>query len=284
MCRLLMYLGEPVMLESLLVHPMNSLVRQSREGHGQSAVNGDGFGVAWYAPSVAEPAVFKSVTPAWNNRNLSHLARVTLAECALAHVRAASPGIHVAEGNCHPFVWGRFAFMHNGYVAGFPAVKRALEAELSDEAFRAIEGTTDSEHLFALFIDYWQASKREQPLEAIADALERTVDTTLRVLRDKGITEESQLNLAVSDGKHAAAIRCTTGDPARATTLYWHEGRRYVCENGVCQMVEPNVRSDTVIIASEQLSNDYGWEAVEPNSMVLVDEERHVRLRPLPKP
>ena len=30
-------------------------------------------------------------------------------------------------------------------------MKRALQAGLSDEAFHAIEGSTDSEHVFALF-------------------------------------------------------------------------------------------------------------------------------------
>lgn len=33
-----------------------------------------------------------------------------------AHVRAASVGSMVMEPNCHPFAYGKYMFMHNGYV------------------------------------------------------------------------------------------------------------------------------------------------------------------------
>src|SRR5262249_54266591 len=215
------------------------------------------------------------------NVNLKHIARVTRSACILAHVRAASPGIAVTETNCHPFLFSRFTFMHNGSIGKFEVIRRPLLASLSDESFRIVQGDTDSACLFALFLDCWRATKKKHPLEAIADALERTVERILKLLRSKRITTESQLNLAVADGKRAAAIRCTTGDSAKAPTLYWHEGRRYVCVNGQVRMIDPDVRSDTVIIASEPLSDDLGWEPVEPNSMVLVGENGDVQLRPL---
>jgi glutamine amidotransferase len=283
MCRFVMYLGEPINLDTLLTKPINSLINQSYDAEERNPLNGDGFGVAWYVPEISpEPAVFKAETPAWNNRNLLHLARATRSECVLAHVRAASPGMPVTEINCHPFLSGNFAFMHNGVVGGFHTIRKPLLASLSDESFHVVEGSTDSEHLFALFLDCWRAAKKKGPLEAMADALEHTIARVLTLQHDHGITAESQLNLAISDGKRAVATRYTTGDPQRAITLYWHEGRRYVYKDGVGFMVDPDVRSDTVIIASEPLSEDTGWEPVAPNTMVLVQENRKVQLRSLP--
>jgi predicted glutamine amidotransferase len=182
----------------------------------------------------------------------------------------------VSESNCHPFVYGPFSFMHNGSVARFHKLKRSLIARLSDEAFHSVVGSTDSAHLFGLFLDSWADSKQEDPLVRISEALQMTVETTVMLLRDHGITEESQINLAVADGKHVVACRYTTGDVKLAPSLYWHEGKRYVCRKGVVYMVDPvtdpdapGTTKETVIIASEPLSDDYGWELVEPNSLVL---------------
>ena len=55
--------------------------------------------------AAVEPAVFRSITPAWNNRNLQNLARVVASDCILAHVRAATQSSGVNEANCHPFRW-----------------------------------------------------------------------------------------------------------------------------------------------------------------------------------
>ncbi len=291
MCRFVVYLGEPLTLDMLITKPANSLIHQSFHAEMRQPLNGDGFGIAWYpaAKFGSEPAVFRAVTPAWNNLNLINLARVTQSECILAHVRAASPGMPVSESNCHPFVYGPFSFMHNGSVARFHKLKRSLIARLSDEAFHSVVGSTDSAHLFALFLDSWADSKQEDPLVRISEALQMTVETTVMLLRDHGITEESQINLAVADGKHVVACRYTTGDVKLAPSLYWHEGKRYVCRKGVVYMVDPvtdpdapGTTKETVIIASEPLSDDYGWELVEPNSLVLIGEDRRVHLERLP--
>lgn len=282
MCRFVLYLGEPIALETLLVKPVNSLVNQSYDAEERDPLNGDGFGVAWYVPEVGpEPAVFKSATPAWSNRNLNHLARVTRSDCVLAHVRAATPGMNVSENNCHPFVHDKFSFMHNGAVGKFQSVRRSMVSGLTDESFQVIQGETDSEHLFGLFLDCWRSTSEDDPLLAMAEALEGAINRTLELLSQKGIRRESQFNLAVSDGKRAVVTRCGTCDNDNIPSLYWHEGRRYVAENGVCRMIDYDVRSDTVIVASEPLSDDPGWEPLEPNSMILVAEDHTVMERRL---
>jgi predicted glutamine amidotransferase len=282
MCRFVLYLGEPIVLENLLAKPVNSLINQSFDARLRDTLNGDGFGVAWYVPDLSDaPAVYKSLTPAWSNRNLLHLGRVTRTHCALAHVRAATPGVPVHEINCHPFVAGSFTFMHNGEVGGYAAIRRDLLNLLSEEAFNGIEGSTDSEHLFALFLDGWRRHAGLAPLEAMAAAVQDTIATVLRLQQERGVTGGARLNMAVSDGRRAVVSHFADPAPNTAPTLFWHEGRRYVCEGGVARMIDADVRSDTVIVASEPLSADPGWAPVATNSLMLIDETHQVTMRPI---
>ena len=67
--------GTPVLIDELLYKPSHSLIDQSLHSRlGVETTNGDGFGVGWYG-EANEPAVFKSIEPAWNDRNLRELSR-----------------------------------------------------------------------------------------------------------------------------------------------------------------------------------------------------------------
>ena len=107
MCRWLAYSGSPILLEALLYRPEHSLIDQSRHARlGVETTNGDGFGVGWYAPDVELPAVFRSIEPAWNDRNLREVTSHVHSPLFLAHIRA-STGPAVQQTNCHPFRYGR---------------------------------------------------------------------------------------------------------------------------------------------------------------------------------
>src|SRR5215207_6195432 len=74
MCRWMAYSGDPILAEELLFRPAHSIIDQSLHSRlGATTTNGDGFGIGWYGDG-AEPAVFKSIEPAWNDRNLREVA------------------------------------------------------------------------------------------------------------------------------------------------------------------------------------------------------------------
>jgi glutamine amidotransferase len=279
MCRFTLYLGQPIRLSQLVTEPENSLIHQSYESlEREEPLNGDGFGIAYYVPEESDsPAVFRSVSPAWSNRNLLEIARVTRSRCVLAHVRAASPGSVVAETNCHPFVRGRHAFMHNGHIGGFRQLRRALLERLSDNAFEGIMGTTDSEHMFALFLDRIAASGADSA-DRMATALRDTIAEIYVLQRELGIDAPSYLNVAVADGEHAVVIRHTTDAPENADSLHYQVGKRYTHVNGRPSMVDAEIGRGCVLVSSEPLSDEPGWEEVPVNHMVLIRGERDVRL------
>src|SRR5262249_29910645 len=269
MCRFVLYQGQPLTIASLVTEPSHSIIRQSTQSReAEDPLNGDGFGVAWYMRDISpRPAVFRSVSPAWSNMTRLELARVTRTTCIPAHVRAATPGLPVTELNCHPFAARNYAFMHNGDVAHFPALRRKVLDGLSDEAFQTVRGSTDSEHLFGVFLD--KAAEMEagrvDPTEILARSLAATVSYIVNLSKQaiplrasggrgrvfeagggepksgpeykphEGDENECYLNIAVSDGVRSVACRYTT-DKDEPASLYVHTGRRYVCDGGVCRM------------------------------------------------
>jgi glutamine amidotransferase len=150
MCRWLAYSGSPILLDELLFKPDHSLIDQSLHARlGVETTNGDGFGVGWYGANTDTPTVFRSVEPAWNDRNLREVAGHVESPLFLAHIRA-STGTPVQQTNCHPFRYGRWLWVHNGLVRDFVHLKRELALAVDESLYSFIEGSTDSELLFYL--------------------------------------------------------------------------------------------------------------------------------------
>jgi glutamine amidotransferase len=278
MCRFVLYLGDEILLSSLITEPENSLVHQSFESRERTEpLNGDGFGVAWYVPTVGpDAALFRAITPAWSNQNLAHLARMTRSGCVFAHVRAASTGMAVTETNTHPFVHGEFAFMHNGEIGAFSDVRRALLDSLGSPAYRMIEGTTDSEHLFALVLDQLART----PEASLGNALELAIGRLLELCDAAGARQPSYLNVAVSNGREAAVSRFTTARDGAAPSLHLHTGKLYACHERTPRLLDPGTGRHAVIVASETLTDDATWRVVPNNHLVEIAADRSVALRP----
>jgi predicted glutamine amidotransferase len=280
MCRFVLYLGPRTRLSALLVDPGHSLIRQSVHSHErEEPLNGDGFGVGWYANELApEPAVFRSITPAWNNRNLQNLARVVASDCVLAHVRAATQSSGVNEANCHPFRWRRYLCMHNGDIGDFRTVRRKLLASVGDEAFGNVYGSTDSEHFFALFIDCWLAGTEQDPALRMARALAQSIDRVLELVRTAGGGSPSYLNVAIADGDHAVVSRFTDEPDAEPESLYYFSGNLYPDLPDPKRAWPPERQEVTV--SSERLTDDPGWTEVPAGQIIILRRDRDPQFIP----
>jgi predicted glutamine amidotransferase len=208
MCRWLAYSGSPVLLEELLYGRQNSLIVQSLHSRlGAEETNGDGFGLGWYGKQES-PAVFRSIEPAWNDRNLRELAGHIRSPLVFAHIRA-STGSPVQQTNCHPFRHGRWLWMHNGFVDGLHSVKRDLAVAVDPDLFPEIEGTTDSELLFHLALTF---GLEDDPPRAV----ERTIGLVESVGHDHGVEFPFQGTIATSDGECIWAFRYSSEGRSRS--------------------------------------------------------------------
>ena len=282
MCRLMAYMGSPMIIDKLLYQPKNSLVNQSINAKEiEEPLNGDGFGIGWYAREIDnEPVTFVSVHPAWSNRNLKNLAPRIRTDCFIAHVRAASVG-EVSESNCHPFQYKNILMMHNGGVEHFSRIKRKIREPLSDELYNWIKGQTDSEHIFAYLLnDLFKNHKTLSP-EAVVDAFEHTFSALKKMMQENEIKEPAYLNMVVTNGLFVVGTRYVTDPKEEPLTLYHSEGSRYVVEDGVTHLMAPEDDDSAVLVVSEKLSEDKDWTLIPANHFVIVENSLNVRIRPI---
>ena len=210
MCRWLAYYGKPVLMDKVLYGPQHSLIEQSLESRmGAEPTNGDGFGIGWY--SQYGPGTFKSMEPAWNDRNLRQLAGHVESHLFVAHVRATT-GTPVQQTNCHPFGHGKWLLAHNGVVSDWLQVKRDLVLAVDPELYPFIEGTTDSEVLFFLALTL---GLEEDPPAAIA----RTLGMVEEVGHQHDVEFPFQGTIVTTNGERLWAFRYSSeGSRARSST------------------------------------------------------------------
>ncbi len=238
MCRHLAYLGPPRSLASLLHEPAHSLEEQSWKPLRQrtGAMNADGWGVGWWDPAVrAEPARYRTAAPMWTDRSFRSVAEVVRAGACVAAVRSATPPSPIVETGNAPFAAGEWLFSLNGFVRDFRGpVGEALRRQVTERRAIAIEGSSDSEVLFALVLDALDAGATpEQALAGVVAA------ATAR--------SEAFLNLLLHDGH---TIYATT----------WG--------NSLSTLRDAGLATGGVLVVSEPLDEEGGWNDVPDRSVV----------------
>ena len=270
MCRWLAYSGSPIPLEDVLYKPDHSLIDQSMHARmGVETTNADGFGVGWYGGRDT-PARYRSVGPAWSDRNLREIAGHVSSPLFLAHIRA-STGTAVQETNCHPFRHGRWLWAHNGLIRELPKLKRDLMLAVDPALFASIEGETDSELMFYLALTF--GLERDPP-----SAVERMVWFVEDVGRRHGIDHPIQMTVGTTDGQSIWAFRYSSEHESR--TLFFSSAvkglRRLYPGNPAIQRVS----DDTRLVVSEPLGDLPGvWNQVPESSYGVVQKGDDV-LRP----
>ena len=202
-------------------------------------------------------------------------------DCILAHVRAATQSSGVNEPNCHPFRYQRYLFMHNGDVGNFRRVRRRMLEGVCDEAFSNVYGSTDSEHFFALCIDELLSQPPDRaPLERLAHALHAALARTVALVAAHGDDEPSYMNCALSDGDHAVVSRFTNAAADSPESLYYFHGALYPAIAAAARD-DPSAQHarHPVIVSSERLTADSGWQPIPANHMVLMRRGRAPELR-----
>jgi glutamine amidotransferase len=261
MCRLLGYLGKSIELDRLFYKPDHSLIVQGYQPREMTSgvVNADGFGLGWYhRERGTNPYRYRSILPIWNDVNLPSLSRYVHTGCTLAYVRSATDP-SVSFSDCQPFEFDRLLFVHNGFIQDFrQTLYRPIRDSLSDERYQAIAGTTDSEHIFALFLHEWQNS----PQESLQFALAATLTKLTRLAKTVGT--DFSANIILGDGQQLIASRYANRQPI--PSLYW--------------LRDDPAYPDSVLIASEPLFAA-NWNSCPENSLIRVGENLDVTIHPI---
>lgn len=259
MCRLLGYLGQPIILDYILSKPEHSLIVQSYEPREMTSgvVNADGFGIGWYhSQRETDPFIYKNTLPIWGDVNLTNLSRYIESGCILANVRSATVGQSIDLSNCQPFSQRGLLFTHNGFIQNFrKTLYRPIRNQLKDEAYQAIEGSTDSEHIFALLTNQLLTD----PKISLTQALQNTLHIVAELAQQHQVNFSA--NIIVTDGHRLVASRFANKSPA--PSLYW--------------LRDDPTFPNGVIIASEPLFAA-DWMGVSENSIITVEENLEIEV------
>src|SRR5436309_10179912 len=275
MCRWLAYSGSPILLSRALYTPAHSLIDQSLHSTlGAETTNGDGFGIGWY-DAMPEPGVFHSIEPAWNDQNLQELAGHITSGLFFAHIRAAI-GSAVQQTNCHPFRHGHWLFMHNGYLAELPTVKRDLILAVDESLYPEIKGQADTEILFYLALTF---GLEDDPPEAIA----RTIGLLESVGHQKGVKYPFQGTIATTDGDRLWVFRYSSEGASRS--LFFTKDVSTLRALYPEREVLHEVSADARFVVSEPMGDLPGaWNEVPEASYGVVghgeDEARPFKVKP----
>src|ERR1700741_4862194 len=214
MCRALLYLGEPVLLDNFLYQPDSALVRQSYMPKMLNLLNLAGFGLRAWDPASNDPeqpySYYSQQLPVFD-RNLKNLAEKIRSGCLLAHVRGVAYHTRgeIPLQNCHPFHFKNVPLVlaHNGDLTRFSEMKPLLASHLKPEFAAQIHGTTDSEWVYALIVSQLPDPHRHSTGAELAQAVERTIEIIRHARKQLDIAVSSSLNLFIADGTQLAAVR-----------------------------------------------------------------------------
>lgn len=165
--------------------------------------------------------------------------------------------------------------MHNGNIGGWEFVKQALAFSVERKWFNGVEGSTDSEWAFALFLDVMMKNGHDPDGELpdggfghvfLRKAMLQTIKRINKLIADipekghEGLDTRSLLNFAVADGHTVVCTRYVSSATDEAASLYFSSGTSWKEEGrkGNYKMERRDKGADIVLVASEPLTFERG--------------------------
>lgn len=262
MCRLYGFRAtEVTKVECTLAHAQNALIVQSDKHR-------HGWGMAIYRNQ--KPYIERQAKAAMEDEGFRRAAVRAYSDTVLAHLRRATIG-RVALENTHPFCHGPWVFAHNGTLPGFDNLRPKMLATMTFEHRAAIQGETDSEHIFHMILSMYEAMPARSLLETLRASLGQIVAWSEEIDPAARIG----LNVLLTDGTRLVGSR-------------WGRTLHYVERSGVhdCEICGfPHIRHDprhsyrAVVIASEPISHE-PWREVPDHSVFTVSLEMTLQIDP----
>ena len=224
----------------------------------QSHANPDGFGLATYC-AEGEASLLRRPVRAAGDEEFARKAREKHAATFLAHVRYADTG-GISEDNTHPFTLDGRAFAHNGVVGSLDWLDERLGADRA-----RVAGETDSERVFALITQAIGEHGGDIRAGIVAATTELAGRAELYSINFLLATPEELWALRYPEHNELFLLERSAGGP---------RGGHQLDESSVYGTLR--VRSlegagrPVVVVASEPMDEDPGWQPVAPGELVRI--------------
>ena len=256
MCRLFgMSAGEePAHATFWLLDAPDSIVTQSHR-------EPDGTGLGWFEPDGV-PHVSKQPIAAFGDREFGREAKTVVSRSFVAHVRFASTGA-LELRNTHPFEQQGRLFAHNGVIEDLPELERHLGEDLA-----LVHGDTDSERFFALITR--EIAARDGDVAAGIEAACAWVASSLPLL---------SINFVLATAGSLWALRYPAVHPLHLLERPAGAALEHSSRLGTRVHSDEGESRPLVVIASERLDGDPGWQMLSSGELVEITRELEVRRR-----
>lgn len=253
----------------------------------QSESNPDGWGIGFY--EGLSPILRRGLSKAIGDGEFANLARFVRSQTVIAHVRLGTVGGNGLQ-NTHPFALGRWVFAHNGTLRDLSAYHDLLMDKIDEQFHPLIEGETDSERCFYLFLTQLGlrgVSPNDHAPGIVAfDAMAATI-AALCALTEAADAPPPLINFLATDGRSMVANRLGRGLFFSTQKRYcekmnecsrWRDGEELPCMHPL-RAHEVN----HLLIASETISTEDIWEPLAEGDLIGIDANfTFVRSRSLP--
>lgn len=238
MCRLFMLWGTPNKEDS--EHYINLFLQQTKKKQK------DGFGFSWLPTNKKQTwqSYKSSLTYDKDPKIHDVIPKVAESNLIFGHLRLSSIHDTPSVTNNQPFVYKNHIFMHNGLIRHFDtdlSIRRKMKERIAPSFHSLIQGNTDSEYLFYLFLTIQLKYRGHRnifgiQLNTVENHLEYSLQELLQIMQND-IGVDGIYNIIYSDQKHVLVCRRCSG--------YSHSPNMYLYKN-----------ADTMLISSgEPLEN-----------------------------
>lgn len=224
----------------------------------QSEVNADGFGIAALSAESALLLIRNPVQAA-GDRIYRGVARHAEACQFLVHLRYADTG-GVSLPNTHPFLQDGRVFAHNGVVGDLERLERRLGEHLA-----MVSGETDSERVFALIT---------LCIRQAGGDVRAGVTAAVRELAEG--YELYSINFVLGEVGHLWAFRYPEHNPLLVLEHAGDDNRALIerdAHGTLSMRADPRGDARMVVIASERMDADPGWQDVGVGELIHVGPE-----------
>jgi predicted glutamine amidotransferase len=237
MCRIVAYLGDPIVLDALTTTEPGGLIPRSQHCEEMSGnpMCPDGWKLGWLAGHNDEPVIMTGTKPAYMDENLANVPPGVTTYAAVGVVRLATPSTTISDVSnpLYEAEGGLMAF--NCSFEPWPDMMPAWRGGMFAEHEAAIKDHTEPEHFMAL----WRSHRK-----MVGNASDQDVDGLVSAL------DEVRRILHRQDGKGAMTLVLVRQE--RLVALRWAYRKD---QNTLYWAVTPQ----GVWVASEPVDPDWEW-------------------------
>ncbi len=260
MCRFFIYIGRNTQIYPVLFEFEHNLLKQCLKkvyspllinNPRDHTINIDGFGIGIYGMDAALPLIYRIVNRVWEDENLKNICKYLKSEVFVGHIRGIKhfqPTISISINNCHPFTYNEYLFCHNGDISKFYKIE--TQSLLAPYLFKKIQGETDSEFLFYLFLQQIPDLNKKYTGIEMYNFLLKAITQIIKLTDNK----PSSFNICVTNKYSTVITRFINNTEDEPPSLYYKKTEK------------------DIIVSSEPLTYSNNWILIPKNHFIIIEK------------